>query len=125
MVLDFPRNLCKAAAISRSGHILRRNYIRLLLNQAMDLFEAEAAGIVFGTNETRKKFLPPQEWDRGILGHVTGRGIYGQILRWFGPWLAQLQFSPGLLARKTNRGTLVPGPGYYRPIFLPELRMVF
>lgn len=98
------------AFLGENGEVLRsrfgrKNYIRLLLNQAITLFGAESVGIVYGTDESEKKFLPANQWDRGILGHLAGRGPRGLVLRWFGPQLARLKkLIPILLYRTDEQG---------------------
>ncbi|MBC2703645.1 ATP-binding protein [Desulfobacula sp.] len=62
----------------------RGNSLKKLLKASLDLFEARHTGILYGTNQTKLKFLPTSMWDRGIMDKFDGRGIKGLILKIFG-----------------------------------------
>jgi PAS domain S-box-containing protein len=58
--------------------------LKKLLKVSLDLFEAKHTGILYGTNETKIRFLPTSMWDRGIVDRFDGRGARGLILKLFG-----------------------------------------
>lgn len=62
----------------------RGNPLKKLIQISLDLLNAHQAGILFGTNASRIKFLPPDLWDRGILDNLHGRGFKGFVLRTLG-----------------------------------------
>ena len=62
----------------------RGNPLNKLLSVSLDLLEAKQTGILYGTNETRIKFLPTDLWDRGIMDRFDGRGMRGIVLKLFG-----------------------------------------
>ncbi|MCP4720389.1 MAG: hypothetical protein GY860_13100, partial [Desulfobacteraceae bacterium] len=55
-----------------------------LLSLALHLFEAQQTGILYGTNETKAKFLPTETWDRGMMEAFDGKGVKGVVLKYFG-----------------------------------------
>ncbi len=65
----------------------RGNPLSKLLNVSLQLLEASATGILYGTNETRIKFLPTSMWDRGIMDRFGGLGLRGIFLKLFGKYL--------------------------------------
>lgn len=90
----------------------RKNCIRLLLNEALELFGAESAGIVFGTNAGKKAFLPANEWDRGILRYLASHGLKGIVLRYFCSLIARLKkINPILLYEYDEQGQQVNAKG--------------
>ncbi|MCG8567965.1 MAG: ATP-binding protein [Desulfobacterales bacterium] len=62
----------------------RGNPLNKLLSISLQLLGAQQTGILYGTNETRIKFLPTSMWDRGIMDRFDGRGLRGIILKLFG-----------------------------------------
>ena len=83
----------------------RKNYIRLLLQQALKLFDAKSAAIVYGSDASHKSFLPTSEWDRAVIGHVDGKGLQGFALRYFGTMIIRVKkLSPILLHTVDEQG---------------------
>lgn len=62
----------------------RGNPLKKLLSVSLDLLGAKESGILYGTNETRRRFLPAGMWDRGIIDRFGGRGYKGLFLKLFG-----------------------------------------
>ncbi len=60
------------------------NPLKKLLKVAIDLLQADQVGILYGTNESKKRFLPNSLWDRGIADMFDGLGSKGLILKYFG-----------------------------------------
>ncbi len=60
------------------------NPMKKLLSVALHLFEAQQTGILYGTNETKAKFLPTDIWDRGVMEAFDGKGMKGAVLKYFG-----------------------------------------
>ena len=46
-----------------------------LLSISLDLLDAKQSGILYGTNETKIRFLPNSMWDRGVMDKLNGRGV--------------------------------------------------
>ena len=58
-----------------------------LLALSLDLLEAKQSGILYGTNETKIRFLPTNMWDRGVMDRLNGRGVSGFVLRLIGTYI--------------------------------------
>jgi PAS domain S-box-containing protein len=72
-----------------------KNPWKKLLAISLDLLDAKQSGILYGTNESRIKFLPTNMWDRGIMDKLNGRGVSGFFLRLFGKYIvAARKLSP-------------------------------
>lgn len=56
-----------------------------LLRFSRRLLKARLAGVVYGTDHTGEKFLPPHKWDRGVVHQLDGTGITGLGFKFFGP----------------------------------------
>ncbi|MCP3945139.1 MAG: response regulator [Desulfobacteraceae bacterium] len=85
---------------------------RKLLAISLDLVDARHSGILYGTNETKIKFLPTSMWDRGIMDKFDGRGVGGCILRFFGAFIVTIRnLSPVLFYKTAPGGELVENDG--------------
>jgi PAS domain S-box-containing protein len=62
----------------------RGDPLKKLLKITLELLCAEQVGILFGTNDTKVRFLPSGDWDRGVMDIFDGRGIKGKILKLVG-----------------------------------------
>jgi len=61
-----------------------QNPLKRLLKVSLELFAAKHTGILYGTNDTKIKFLPTSMWDRGIMDRFDGKGLRGFVLKMFG-----------------------------------------
>ena len=52
-----------------------QNPLKRLLKVSLELFAAKHTGILYGTNDTKIKFLPTSMWDRGIMDRFDGKGL--------------------------------------------------
>ncbi len=83
-----------------------------LLKISLDLFKAKQTGILYGTNQTKLKFLPTILWDRGIMDRFDGRGLKGLILKLFGPWVVtKKKLSPVFFYKTDLNGELKENEG--------------
>ncbi len=83
-----------------------------LLAISLDLLEAEQSGILYGTNETKIRFLPTSMWDRGIMDKFDGRGVRGYILRFFGTFIVTARkLSPVHFYKRSLEGDLQENDG--------------
>lgn len=88
------------------------NPLKKLLKITLDLLGAEQAGILFGTNESKVRFLPVQEWDRGVMDRFDGRGAKGLILKYFGTRIVTAKkLSPVFFYKKDAEGNRVENDG--------------
>lgn len=62
----------------------RGNPLKKLLKITLELLQAEQVGALYGTNQSKIKFLPTNDWDRGVMDMFDGKGIKGRILKYFG-----------------------------------------
>lgn len=67
------------------------NPLKRLLKLTLDLLGAEQVGILYGTDASKKKFLPNNEWDRGVMDAFDGVGLKGYLLRYFGTTIVSLK----------------------------------
>ena len=89
-----------------------RNPLKRLLKVSLELFEAQQTGILYGTNDTRIKFLPTSMWDRGIMDKFYGRGLRGLILKLFGSRIvAARNLSPVFFYRRDEIEGIVDNDG--------------
>lgn len=63
----------------------KKNVLKLLLRFSRRLLKARLAGVVYGTDHTGEKFLPPHKWDRGVVHQLDGIGMAGLGFQFFGP----------------------------------------
>lgn len=90
----------------------KKNVLALLLSFSIKLMQAKQAGLLFGTNKTCLKFLPPDKWDRGIIHKFNGKGFTGMVLKYSGTFLAKYKgLSPVRLYKHTQYGEKKPGKG--------------
>ena len=90
----------------------RGNPLKKLLSLSMELLQAEQVGVLYGTNASKKKFLPYSEWDRGVMDRFDGRGIKGWILKWFGTSIVTLKkLSPVYFYKTDPNGQLQDNDG--------------
>ncbi len=83
----------------------KRNILGFLLSYSRKLLGARQAGLMFGTDHTGEKFLPPYKWDRGVVHKLDGRGVSGLIFKWFGPAAVRLKkLSPVYFYRTDHFG---------------------
>lgn len=88
------------------------NPLKNLLAISLDLLEAEQSGILYGTNETKIRFLPTSMWDRGIMDKFDGRGMSGHVLRLFGTFIVTARkLSPVHFYKKSLEGDLQDNDG--------------
>jgi len=90
----------------------KRNVLAALLSHALGLFNACQAGLVFGTDESCERFLPPAQWDRGVIDRLDGPGMAGTVYRIIGrAFIKQLNLSPIRLFERNALGELIPADG--------------
>jgi class 3 adenylate cyclase len=90
----------------------KRNVLGLLLKFSRSLLKARQAGVLYGTDHTGERFLPPRQWDRGVVHQMTGPGLSGMSLKWVGPILLRwFGISPIWLYKKDAYGRKVPTDG--------------
>lgn len=90
----------------------KKNVLGLLLTFSRRLFNARQAGLLYGTNHTGERFLPPRQWDRGVVHQITGQGLSGFGLKWVGPTLLRwFNISPIWLYKRDAQGRRVPTDG--------------
>lgn len=90
----------------------KKNVLALLLKFSRNLLKARQAGVLYGTNHTGERFLPPQQWDRGVVHLMTGPGLSGLSLKWIGPTLLRwFGISPIRLYKTDVYGQKVPVSG--------------
>lgn len=90
----------------------KRNPLKQLLEIALTLFNADQVGILYGTNSSKTKFLPTNEWDRGIVDIFDGNGIKGKISKYFGKYIVTLKkLSPIYFFRDDENGNQVENDG--------------
>ena len=92
--------------------VRKRHALAALLSHARRLFDARLVGLVFGTDESGERFLPPLQWDRGVIDRFDGRGADGAVMRWIGPMIVKLAgLSPIPLSQRNELGELIPANG--------------
>jgi len=69
----------------------RGNPLKKLLKTALEVFQAEQVGVLYGTNASNVKFLPTGDWDRGAMDMLDGKGLKGKILKYFGTTIVKLR----------------------------------
>ena len=83
-----------------------------LLSTSLALLEAKQTGILYGTNDTKIKFLPTSLWDRGVMDKFDGRGVSGFILRLLGTYIVTAKkLSPVLFYKKSLEGEIRDNDG--------------
>jgi class 3 adenylate cyclase len=90
----------------------KKNVLGLLLKFSRGLLKARQAGVLYGTDHTGERFLPPRQWDRGVVHQMTGPGLSGVSLKWIGPILLRwFGISPIWLYKKDAYGRKIPTDG--------------
>jgi len=90
----------------------KKNVLGLLLKFSRNLLKARQAGVLYGTDHTGERFLPPRQWDRGVVHQMTGPGLSGLSLKWIGPTLLRwFGISPIWLYKKDAYGRKIPTDG--------------
>ena len=90
----------------------KRNVLTALLSHALGLFNARQVGLIFGTDESGERFLPPAQWDRGVMDRFDGPGLAGMVYRVIGPSVMKWRgLSPIHLFERNDLGERVPKGG--------------
>jgi len=83
----------------------KKNTLDRLLSFSLRLMQARQVGLVLGTNKTYFKFLPPDNWDRGVMHKFNGKGFSGFILKYLGAFIVRSKgLSPVRLYKDTQLG---------------------
>ncbi|THB73401.1 MAG: PAS domain S-box protein [Desulfobacteraceae bacterium] len=80
----------------------RGNPLRKLLKISLELLGAEQTGILYGSNETKVRFMPTHMWDRGIMDRFDGRGLKGLALKLFGKTVIEAKKLSPVYFHRTN-----------------------
>lgn len=115
------------------------NPLKKLSKEVLDLFKAQQVGILYGTNASYGRFLPTDEWDRGVGDIFDAPGVRGKILKYFGKYIVSWkQLSPVFFYKLDESGQTVDNDGvisymlrncadYYKKgvsiIFSPDTRI--
>ncbi len=83
----------------------RGSPLKKLLKITLDLLSAEQVGILYGTNDSKDKFLPTSDWDRGVMDVFDGKGLKGRILKLFGNKIVTLKKLSPVYFYKQGRET--------------------
>jgi len=67
----------------------KKNALGYLLSFSLKLLEAKLVGLVYGTDITLSKFLPPEKWDRGVMDKFDGKGMKGFFWKIFGKFIVK------------------------------------
>lgn len=90
----------------------RGNPLKKLLRITLTLLQAEQVGVLYGTNESKARFLPTQDWDRGIMDRFDGKGLKGKVLKYFGNTIVSAKkLSPVYFYKKDSQGRTVDNDG--------------
>jgi len=90
----------------------KKNVLGLLLHFSRRLLKARLAGVVYGTDHTGEKFLPPHKWDRGVVHQLDGIGMAGLGFQFFGPAVIRwIKLSPIRLFGTDAQGRQVKTQG--------------
>ncbi len=90
----------------------KKNILNLLLSFSLKLMQSQYVGLLFGTNRTYLKFLPPAKWDRGVVHKVRSRGVYGLIFKFWGNFIVRYRgLSPIRLYKENQLGEKEDTPG--------------
>ena len=84
----------------------KKDTLDFLLSFSLKLLQARHVGLLLGTNRTYLKFLPPAQWDRGVMHKFNGRGLSGLIFKYFGNFIVRYRgLSPVRLYKDTQFGS--------------------
>ena len=90
----------------------KRNSLAYLLSFSMELMQADQAGLLYGTDGTGDCFLPPGQWDRGVIDQFSVRGMLRPLTRVFGRYYVRLtRLSPVHLFRTDPMGQRIEKDG--------------
>ncbi|WP_153307603.1 adenylate/guanylate cyclase domain-containing protein [Desulfospira joergensenii] len=90
----------------------KKDILRFLLSFSRRLLKARQAGLMFGTDYSGEKFLPPYKWDRGVVHKLDGRGAAGLLFQWFGPGIVKIKrLSPVYFSRTDPFGDVRENEG--------------
>ncbi len=68
----------------------KKNVLGGLLSFSLKLLDAKLVGLVFGTDITLSRFLPPEKWDRGVMDKFDGKRISGLFWKFFGKYIVKI-----------------------------------
>ncbi len=83
----------------------RGDPLKKLLKIALELLSARQVGILYGTNDSKVRFLPSSDWDRGVMDIFDGKGLNGKILKLFGKQIVTLKKLSPVYFYKQDRKT--------------------
>ena len=83
----------------------RGDPLKKLLKITLDLLSAEQIGILYGSNDSKVRFLPSSDWDRGVMDIFDGKGFKGKILKLFGNKIVTLKKLSPVYFYKQDRKT--------------------
>lgn len=90
----------------------RKNVLASLLYFCRVTMGACQAGLVYGTDHTLASFLPPGQWDRGVMHKLSGQGMSGFFFRLFVKPIVRIRnLSPIPLYRTDRLGALTENEG--------------
>ena len=88
---------------NETGFVNHNNPFKKILSISLDLFDAEQTGILKGTDQTGIAFLPTENWDRGVMDKLYGKGLKGIILRLIGKYIIRLKKLSPVYFYKTDQ----------------------
>jgi len=90
----------------------KKNVLGYLLSFSLKLMASRQAGLIFGTDHTLAGFLPPAQWDRGVMHKFDGKGVSGFFLKFLGnPFVRMKKISPVHLYRTNQFGKRIETEG--------------
>ncbi len=88
------------------------NPLKKLLRIALELLQAKQVGVLYGTNASNVKFLPINDWDRGAMAMLDGKGLKDKILKYFGTTIVKLRrLSPVYFFKKDKTDKMEDNDG--------------
>ncbi|MCP3871659.1 MAG: adenylate/guanylate cyclase domain-containing protein [Desulfobacteraceae bacterium] len=81
----------------------KKNTLDRLLSFSLKLLEARHVGLLQGTDKTYMQFLPPGNWDRGVMHKFDGKGFYGLLLKYFGTLVVRIKGLSPVRLYKSNQ----------------------
>ncbi|MFO7751357.1 MAG: adenylate/guanylate cyclase domain-containing protein [Desulfobacteraceae bacterium] len=89
-----------------------RRVLKKVLCFSLDLMGARQTALLYGTNATRQMFLPPAQWDRGVVHKFENRGVSGQFYNLFNRLFLRFgEFSHVKLYKRDDFGQLQDNDG--------------
>jgi len=90
----------------------KRNVLGFLLSFSLRLMEARQACLLYGTDGSGSFFLPPGQWDRGMIDKYRVRGGMNPLARLFGRFYIRMTGqSPVFLYRMNEMGERINKDG--------------